>query len=240
MRIAVVSDIHGNIRALEAVLADLKDIAPDLIIHGGDLVANGAHPAEVIDQVASLGWQGVYGNTDEMLWCPERLAEVAQTHPKLEKIIAAFRLMIPATIEALGEKRLNWLAALPPLYTVENLTVVHASPADTWRAPLPNASEAEMEDAYGALPLGAVVYGHIHRPHVRRLKNRIVANAGSLSLSYDGDVRASYLVIDEQGAMIRRVAYDIESEAKDLLNYGLPHSSWLSQILISGQYSPPG
>ncbi|PYU57499.1 MAG: YfcE family phosphodiesterase, partial [Acidobacteria bacterium] len=68
MRVAIVSDIHGNRRALEAVVADLQQIAPDVVVHGGDLAAGGAHPAEIIDQVRSLGWPGVRGNTDEMLW----------------------------------------------------------------------------------------------------------------------------------------------------------------------------
>ena len=66
MRVAIVSDIHGNRRAFEAVLADMRQAAPDLILHGGDLAAGGAQPAEIIDQVRSLGWPGVRGNTDEM------------------------------------------------------------------------------------------------------------------------------------------------------------------------------
>jgi predicted phosphodiesterase len=239
MRIAVVSDIHGNKRALEAVLADLREVAPDLVVHGGDLVANGAHPADVIDQVRSLGWRGVYGNTDEMLWCPERLLEVTRTHLKLAEIVAVFKEMIPATAEAVGEERLRWLAALPPVYTIEDLTVIHASPGDIWRAPLPSASDSELEKTYAALPCGIIVYAHIHRPHVRHLSNRVVANTGSLSLSYDGDPRASYLVVDGHSVSIRRVKYDVESEAKELLNCGLPHAAWLSRILLSGQYCPP-
>lgn len=239
MRIAVVSDIHGNIRALQAVLADLKKVAPDLILHGGDLAANGAHPADVIDQVKSLGWRGAYGNTDEMLWRPECLSEVARTHPKLGRIVDAFRDTAPATIEMIGEERLKWLATLPPVYTVEDLAVIHASPVDIWRAPMPDASDAELEDTYVTLPFQMIVYAHIHRPHVRRLKSRIVANTGSLSLSYDGDPRASYLVIDSHEVTIRRVEYDVDGEARELMNSRLPHSSWLARILISGQYCPP-
>jgi predicted phosphodiesterase len=68
MRIAIISDIHGNRCACDAVLADLKEAAPDLVLHGGDLADNGAHSAYVVDQIRSLGWRGVLGNTDEMLW----------------------------------------------------------------------------------------------------------------------------------------------------------------------------
>jgi hypothetical protein len=59
IRVALVTDIHGNRRALHAVLADLKQVAPDLILHGGDLVFGGTHPAEIIDEARSLGWPGV-------------------------------------------------------------------------------------------------------------------------------------------------------------------------------------
>src|SRR5437870_10090875 len=82
MRLAVLSDIHGNLTAFEPVLADLKSVvAPDLVVHGGDLAANGARPAEIVDAIRDLGWPGVCGNTDEMLWRPELLS--ARVHGAL-------------------------------------------------------------------------------------------------------------------------------------------------------------
>ena len=81
MRIAVVSDIHGNLTAFEAVLKHLRDSAPDLVLHGGDLAEGGARPVEVIDSIRTLGWQGVVGNTDEVLWAPERLEEMSARSP---------------------------------------------------------------------------------------------------------------------------------------------------------------
>jgi protein phosphatase len=63
MRIAIVSDIHGNRTAFEAVLADLRQTSPDLILHGGDLADAGASPVEIVDRIRDLGWQGVVGNT---------------------------------------------------------------------------------------------------------------------------------------------------------------------------------
>src|SRR5580700_2907376 len=77
MRIAILSDIHGNRTAFEAVLADLCATAPDLILHGGDLAFGGAGPVEIVDRIRDLGWQGVVGNTDEMLFRPESLEEFA-------------------------------------------------------------------------------------------------------------------------------------------------------------------
>ena len=214
-------------------------MAPDLVVHGGDLAANGAYPAEVIDRIRCLAWPGVRGNTDEMLWAPEQLPELAVQHPKLAPIVRVFQEMIPATKAAIGDQRLDWLRSLPHRHSVEGITVIHASPSNLWRAPLDKASDAELEDTYAALVSSVVVYGHIHRPYVRRLSSMTVANTGSVSLSYDGDSRSSYVVVDGENVMIRRVEYDHESEANDLLHSGLPHADWLSRILRTGRYSAP-
>ena len=71
MRIAIVSDIHDNLTAFEAVLADLGKTSPDLVLHGGDLVSGGSSPAEVVDRVRDLRWTGVFGNSDEAITRPE-------------------------------------------------------------------------------------------------------------------------------------------------------------------------
>jgi putative phosphoesterase len=239
MRIAIVSDIHGNLRAFQAVLADLRQVAPDLVVHGGDLAYGGARPAEIIDQVRTLGWPGVRGNTDEMLWAPKSLTKFAATAPKLSPLLAILQEMIPPTLASIGEKRLRWLEELPVLYSQEGFSLVHASPNDLWRAPTPDASDEELQDKYAALRAQIAVYGHIHRPYIRRLPGMTVANTGSVSQSYDGDRRASYLVIDGESITIRRVEYDVESEAAELLRSGLPHGDWLSRILLAGEYCPP-
>ena len=240
MRVAIVSDIHGNRRAFQAVLADLQQVAPDLVLHGGDLAAGGAHPADIIDQVRSLGWPGVCGNTDEMLWSPQSLAEFAARQPKLAPLLAILQEMIPPILAKIGEERLRWLEGLPYLCSQEGFSLVHASPHDLWRAPLPNASDDELHSTYASLRAPIVVYGHIHRPYVRRLPFMTIANTGSVSQSYDGDTRASYLVIDGESVAIRRVEYDVRSEAEELLRSGLPHAEWLSRILLAGKYCPLG
>jgi hypothetical protein len=67
-----------------------------------------------------------------------------------------------------------------------------------------------------------------------------VANTGSVSQSYDGDRRASYLLMDGESIAIRRVEYAVESEARELSRSGLPHADWLARILLAGKYCPPG
>ncbi len=233
MRIAIVSDIHGNLPAFEAVLADLRQTTPDVILHGGDLAHAGASPAEVVDRIRDLGWPGVRGNTDEMLFAPESLEEFSKQAPKLRPLCAALRDMANATCEMLGEERLSWLRDLPRSQIRDILALVHASPENLWRAPMPEATDAELESVYKPLGRPVAVYGHIHRPFIRSVAGMIVANTGSVSLSYDGDRRASYLLLNDSKPEIRRVEYDLDNELKLLAGCGLPHADWVAKMLRS-------
>jgi predicted phosphodiesterase len=239
MRIAIVSDIHGNRIAFEAVLDDLRQASPDLILHGGDLADAGSSPVEIVDRIRDLGWAGVIGNTDEMLSTPEIFDEFANQRPQLAAIWDATREMAAATREALGEERLAWLRRLPRVQSHGPMALVHASPESPWRAPAPEVSDAELEAVYRPLGKPVAVYGHIHRSYIRRVSNMIVANTGSVSLSYDGDPRAAYLLLDDSTAAIRRVDYDVDREIEALSGSGLPHADWIAKILASGSPQMP-
>ena len=163
MRIAIVSDIHGNRTAFESVLGDLRQTSPDLILHGGDLADSGSSPAEIVDHVRDLGWQGVVGNTDEMLFRPQSLEEFAGQSPNLQPLLGAIQSMAAATCEALGEERLAWLRGLPRIQIHRPMVLVHASLESPWRAPTPEASDAELELVYEPLGQPIAVYAHVHR-----------------------------------------------------------------------------
>ncbi len=231
MRLAIVSDIHGNLHALEAVLADLRDASPDLILHGGDLPHGGAHPAEVVDRIRDLGWPGVLGNTDEQLTEPRALAEFLRETPGLAPMSQAMVEMAQWTAEQIGTERINWLGGLPRMQIVEGIALVHARPEDTWRSPGAEASDEELESAYGGLERAIAVYGHIHVPYVRRVGGKVVANSGSVSLSLDGDCRAAYLLVDDGAPAIRRTEYDVEREVREVAGCGMPHSDWITRML---------
>jgi Icc-related predicted phosphoesterase len=113
MRVAVLSDIHGNLTAFEAVLADIRQCSPDLVLHGGDLADGGSSPIEIVDRLRDLGWQGVMGNTDEMLVQPGSLEDFASQSPAPPALWAAVRQIASATRDMLGEERLAWLCELP-------------------------------------------------------------------------------------------------------------------------------
>src|ERR1700722_14418635 len=145
MRIAVVSDIHGNRTAFEAVLADLRETSPDLIFHGGDLADSGSRPVEIVDRIRDLGWRGVAGNTDEMLFRPESLTEFAQQSPKLQPMFAVIEEMAAATREGRRKYRRAGLSRLPHRVIHDPMALVHASPKSCWQPPAPEASDAELE-----------------------------------------------------------------------------------------------
>jgi predicted phosphodiesterase len=245
MRIAIVSDIHGNLTALEAVITDLRRAAPDLILHGGDLPHGGARPAEIVDRIRELGWQGVVGNTNEMLFNPDSLKQFAANQSaQLQPLFAAIEEMAAADREALGEERLAWLRDLPCIQSHGPMALVHASPDTTWRAPGPEASDTELESVYAPLGQPVSIYAHVHRSYTRRLSGgaagrMTVANTGSVSLSYDGDRRAAYLLLDNSTPAIRRVEYDVDREVKALSGSRLPHSGWIAKMLLSASPQMP-
>jgi putative phosphoesterase len=239
MRIAIVSDIHGNRTAFEAVLADLEQTSPDLILHGGDLADSGASPVEIVDRIRDLGWPGVVGNTDELLFRPESLDEFARQSPALHSLFAVIEEMAAATRASLGEERLAWLHELPRMQQHGSTVLVHASPGDLWRAPASHASDAELESMYTPLGQAVAIYAHIHHPYIRNIAGRIVANTGSISLSYDGDRRASYLLLDDATPSTRRVAYDMDKELKILSASRLPHADWIAKTLESARPQMP-
>jgi predicted phosphodiesterase len=88
-----------------------------------------------------------------------------------------------------------------------------------------------LQSVYESLGRRVVVYGHIHRPYLRNVCGITVANAGSVGLPYDGDTRASYLLLDDSEPSIRRVPYEVDEEIGALTSSGLPHADWVARML---------
>ena len=140
---------------------------------------------------------------------------------------------------ALGDERLTWLRGLPRVQFHGPVALVHASPEGPWRSPLPEASDEELQSVYGRLGRPVAVYGHIHRSFIRNISGLTVVNTGSASLSYDGDPRAAYLLLDDSTPSIRRVAYDLDKEASALAACGLPHSEWVAKLIKGACFQMP-
>jgi putative phosphoesterase len=241
MRVAILSDIHGNLSAFEAALADIHEMAPDLVLHGGDLADGGSGPTEIVDRIRDLGWEGVMGNGDDMLWRPESLEDFATRSSAPSSLWHCVREMATATRSMLGNERLSWLGELPITITQPGFAVVHATPQSCWKAPPGGTSDAELMRIYGPLGRPIVALGHTHIPDIRDMSGapKLLINTGSVGLPYDGDPRASYLLLDGDRAVIRRIQYSVEKELKRLACSALPHADWIARMLRSSSAQLP-
>lgn len=202
MRVAVVSDIHGNLLALDAVMTDIEGQHPDEIWCGGDLGWGGPWASECIARVRAAGWPTVRGNTDVWITGDPQTIEEETDREEIQSVAAAHNI---------SEDAATWLLSLPVGHAgAGSILLVHGTPQSPFTAPSPDAPASEFTPYSGEAAL--VVYGHIHQAFVRRLSDgTIVANPGSVGFPEDAET-ASYLLIDLEGPewllRIRRVAFD--------------------------------
>lgn len=202
MRIAVLSDIHGNLLALDAVMTDLEKQSPDEVWCGGDIGWLGPWAAECVQRVRESGWTTVKGNTDVWITGDPQTIEDPVQRSKLGEIAAS---------HAIPEDDARWLVNLPLGHSGPgSMLLVHGTPQSPFDAPDPNAPAAEFAP-YESLA-GLVIYAHVHKAFMRRLADQtIVANTGAVGLPADGPL-ASYLLVDNDGSnwtlRHRRVEFD--------------------------------
>jgi predicted phosphodiesterase len=221
-RIAVLSDVHGHLQALEAVLADAQAAGATEIVVAGDIVNFGPSSAEVVDLLRERGAQMIRGNHEVELVAPYGTPAMPAEHKGPRFIVARW------VMESLGPERRAFLTALPDRLWLDEVTVVaHGSPRHVRDAVSAAKSDEELAamwtDEVAAARVAFV--GHTHRTLVRDLPAvngtpaRRFVNAGSAGLSLEGEVVATY-VLAEQGRSgapgdweveIRRVAYDLEA-----------------------------
>lgn len=227
---AILSDIHGNLEALDAVLADLEHHRPASVVCLGDFVGYGASPNECIERLRPRLEVAVLGNHDAVACGRMRIGSFNSD--------AATAARWTAT--ALDEEHRTWLAGLPYTAAWRGARLVHASPEEpeAWHYVL-SAHEAEQELAAFTEPLCLI--GHSHYPgafeaagsRVRysrepelRLDDRCryIVNVGSVGQPRDGDPRAAYLLWDDRDRSVRhvRLEYDVDGAMGRILEAGLP------------------
>lgn len=236
MRIAVISDIHGNQLAFEAVLRDLKT-QPDCdeLVIAGDLCLNGPRPREVLQMIRDVRCTVIQGNVD--------LETVTGVPEKGEKK----RATVNWTREQIGPVGLAYLAGLPFSYRISNpdardVLIVHANPLDLEEALLPNAEEETLQRLLGGLDerIGALAFGHLHIAYVRRWHDMLLADVASCGMPRDDDVRAAYGILSwHEGsweAEIRRVRYDVQAVTQQIRSCGMPNAEKRIKILLGAHY----
>ncbi|HLI72130.1 MAG TPA: metallophosphoesterase family protein [Ktedonobacteraceae bacterium] len=236
MRVAVISDIHGNQLAFEAVLRDLENQPRcDQLIIAGDLCLNGPRPREVLQMVQNLRCPVIQGNVD--------LETVTRAPEKGEKK----RNTVGWTREQIGPEGIAYLAGLPFSQRVNNpagqdLLVVHANPLNLEDALFPNADDESLEYFLGSLDaqIGALAFGHLHIAYVRRWRGLLLADVASCGVPRDEDLRAAYGILTWQDgqweAEIRRVPYDVQAVVKQIKTCGMPNAEKRVRVLLEARY----
>jgi diadenosine tetraphosphatase ApaH/serine/threonine PP2A family protein phosphatase len=229
MRIAVLSDIHSNIVALDAVLAHLGTV--DAVWHLGDVVGYGPEPDAVVERLASIGAVGVRGNHDA----------AAAGGSEIDYFNPEARAAMEWTRRRITDATRDWLAALPERHVERDTTLVHGSPRDPIWEYVTSMTIARAAIAVLTTTLG--LHGHTHVPVAFAtangrlemiapsdgssfdLEDRVaLVNPGSVGQPRDGDPRASYLVLDPDARSIawHRVEYDIDAVMAAMRAVGLP------------------
>jgi len=223
MRIAAFSDIHGNLAALEAVLADIEGHNVDHLVCLGDVVALGPHPGRVIERLRGLGCPVVQGNTDT--WYQEPLPARNRTRmTRIGRILMGLikRMTIrenpsppsdpcptnerQAMIldcylwlkEQLTPEQHAYLLSLPPQQRIGPVLGVHGSPRDCREGMPPDTPEEELAAMVADVPAGieVVLGGHVHHPLHRQVGGLTIVGVGSVGLPADGDPRPCYALLE--------------------------------------------
>jgi predicted phosphodiesterase len=255
MQIAVFSDVHGNYVALDAVLKDIKQQDPDLVLFAGDLCLFGSQPAACVQRVRAEEIGCIYGNTDlaisnEPLLSDDIEAEKKERSQDTDTAEDWTWARLPALDRAWFRTLPFHIRISPTVNPHDDLFVVHANPQDVEQPIFP--SPARQKDLYGEVkqpddalePLlgetmfGVLCFGHLHVPGVRLWNEKMLVNISSVSLPLDGDVRAKYGLLNwDDGWSVehRYVEYDINQELDNLAREKPPQWQKRSQQLQHGK-----
>jgi predicted phosphodiesterase len=238
MKVAVLSDIHGNVPALRVVMADIDAWSPDVVVVDGDIVNRGPVSDECLEIMLERrdrrGWHLLRGNHEEFVvdcGLPER----PRSGPPYE--MAQFAHFALAQVS----QYVNELATLPDVYERPGpngalLRIVHASMRNNRDGIYPMTTDDDLRRQIAPAP-AVFVTGHTHRPLVRQVDETLVVNIGSVGLSFDEDQRAGYGRFTWDGdrwhSEIVRLAYDYGLLEADYVRSGfLAHGGPLTQLML--------
>ena len=195
MPLALVSDIHGNDRALAAVVAELERLGIEQAVCLGDAVQGGDEPREVLDRLAALGWPVVLGNADDFL------LEVPADSP--EPITEQHLARREWTLSRLEPKHLDQIRSFPPTLAVDGLLAFHGSPRSYDDVLLP---DTEDDSAWHVDGFAVIAGGHTHLQWTRIVGGALYVNPGSVGVSDDG--LAQFAVLTGRSVAFKRVAWN--------------------------------
>jgi putative phosphoesterase len=236
--VAAIYDVHGNLPALEAVLAELESVKPDLIVVGGDVVA-GPMPTEVMDRLVTLGERicfvrgnadrevvavyddGPYADTIDVADPTERVAAYAASKIDHEHrhLLASFAERLIVEVEGLGQ-----------------VLFCHGSPRSDEEIVTAATTEGRLREILAGVDQDLVVCGHTHAQFDRHVGAKRVINAGSVGMPYQGKpVGAFWLLLGADSVSLRRSDYDLDRGFERIRATGYPEAEDIAEIL----FEPP-
>jgi putative phosphoesterase len=243
-RIAVLSDVHGNLVALEATLAAIRAERPDAILVAGDHVLNGPHPAGVVDAMRALEAEGariVSGNTDIAVADFDFGAAFPWYQDGVPETV---RAAVEWTHDELSDEQLDWLRRLPAerrLWTEDGtlVLVVHAAPGSQTRGFDQALDATVILERATETDARVICVGHTHAPEVRDLGWKLIVNDGSAGYVFDGDPTASWALLTvadgDVTAEIRRTEFDVLAVANAITARGLPGDVYRAATVRTGK-----
>ena len=237
MRIAILSDLHGNLAALEAVLADLDAEQVDHIVCLGDVAMGGPHPREVMARLKALNCPVVMGNTDAWLLNPQPIRAWRGDSQRITEIgfWSAAQL-------ALAD--LDYVHTFQPTVEVRladhvGLLCFHGSPRSNADIIVSTTPDAELECMLTGYYAQVLAGGHTHTQMLRRYKDMIIVNPGSVGHTFEftpglPEARippwTEYALVgwadDRLDVELRRVPIDVNALVRAALSSGMPHAEW--------------
>jgi predicted phosphodiesterase len=236
VKLALISDIHANLPALEAVLADIQRRGDtDAVYHLGDLVGYAPWPNETVNLLHDRGITGIAGNYDSTVATDYKHCGCKYEDPRQEELS---HLSYAWTREHASAETKQFLGALPFRVDLRplgghtggpTLILVHGTPTLNtlyWTEDRPDSFCTKMADAAGAKAGDVIAFGHTHLPYRRDIAGVHFLNTGSVGRPKDGDWRAGYVVLEigqgDPGIEFVRVEYDVQRAADAIRTSDLP------------------
>jgi putative phosphoesterase len=230
MRLAVIADIHSNLPALEAVLADVRELGVDNIIVAGDAINGVPFPSEVLDCLRGMDVNVLMGNHEQY---------VLDCHsPNGEDFYESVRWgSVRWTVEQLSDEHLEYVRSLPMFTEWNGVLINHGSPDNLFGGIQPTASDTLIEERFGAVQHQWVITAHTHMPRVRQWRHLTLINPGSVGMPLDDNPAASYVILTRtsDGLLIqhRRVTYNTKRVEQASIERGLLDAGGkIAQILL--------
>src|SRR3954451_22397880 len=206
MRVAALYDVHGNLPALEAVLADVEREDVDAIVFGGD-IASGPFPRETVDLVRSLDAVCILGNAAVL------------SSPSLNAEWDAARRWVEAQLDA---EEIDWLAQLPFSWSADETLYLHADPGDVANIVTQWTPQERVAGYLEGVAESRVVSGHVHMHFERRIGAVSWVCAGSVGMPYADGPGAYWTILEPGGGRFMRTEYDLERAAAAIRGSGYP------------------